>query len=244
VRKQAVNPGGDGQVGAKALDKERSFVLFMRTAEGSLRAMPKVSQEHSDAQRRAILAAAIRCFARDGFHRTTMRDVLRESGASAGALYLYFKSKEELVEAIAESRHVQEREWIAAALDQPDLAAGIRILVALFGKALMDRASRQERRLSVQLWAEALRDQRVHKSVMDGVDMPTELLTRLFKAAQKRGEFPRALDCHAASRVLIALFQGMVLQIAWDPNVDVKPHLKVVESMAIALIEKEKGEKR
>ncbi len=37
-----------------------------------------------------------------GFHKTTMADVIRESGLSAGAVYGYFKSKEEIVAAIAD----------------------------------------------------------------------------------------------------------------------------------------------
>jgi AcrR family transcriptional regulator len=205
--------------------------------------MPKVSQEHADAQRKGILEAAIRCFAREGFHRTTMRDVIHESGMSAGALYLYFKSKDDLIEAIAEDRHMQEREWLTSALEQTDLAASVRVLITLFGKALVDRTARQERRLSIQLWAEALRDERIRQSVLAGVDMPISLLSRLLKAAQKRGEFPRYLDAQATSRVLIALFQGMVLQIAWEPNVAISPALRVAESMLLTLIEKAKEQR-
>lgn len=200
--------------------------------------MPKVSQEHSDAQRGAILDAAIRCFAREGFHRTTMRDVVRESGMSAGALYVYFKSKDELIEAIAESRHLRERQWITAALDKDDLAASVRALVTVFWRALMDHEKQEERRLSVQLWGEALRSQKVRESVLAGVDEPIELLRTRLKAAQKRGEFPRSLDCRATARVLIALFQGLVLQLAWDPNVSITPYAKVVETMLLSLIDK------
>jgi AcrR family transcriptional regulator len=197
--------------------------------------MPKVSPQHAQAQKKIILQAAVRCFAEQGFHPTTMRDVLRESGMSAGALYLYFKSKEDLIEAIAENRHLHERRWITEALEQTDLAAGMRLLLTLFGKALADRAARLERRLSVQLWAEALRDEKVRRHILAGVHMPADLLTRLFQAARKRGEFPRSLDPRAAARILIALFQGMVLQIAWEPGVPVDRCLKVVDSMLLAL---------
>ena len=48
--------------------------------------MARVSQEHLDARRRQILEGAARCFARDGFHSTTMQDILRETGLSAGAV--------------------------------------------------------------------------------------------------------------------------------------------------------------
>jgi TetR/AcrR family transcriptional regulator, transcriptional repressor of aconitase len=201
------------------------------------RAMAKVSQAYSDAQRKIILDAAVRCFAKEGFHRTSMRDVIRESGTSAGALYLYFKSKEELIEAIADNRHHYERQWIASAMQQADFRTSIAVLISRFGKALSDPAARRERRLSVQLWAEALRDERVRRHILKGVAMPTDLLARLLKAAQARGEFPRLLDCRAAARVLIAVFQGVVLQVAWEPKVPVQRYLKVFEAMLLGLTE-------
>ena len=62
--------------------------------------MPKVTEEHVAARRRQILSAALRCFARQGFHRTTMQDIFREADLSPGAVYSYFGSKDELIAAI------------------------------------------------------------------------------------------------------------------------------------------------
>ena len=56
--------------------------------------MPKVSQEYSEARRRQIIDAAYQCFARKGFHQTTMRDIYAEAKLSAGSVYHYFDSKE------------------------------------------------------------------------------------------------------------------------------------------------------
>lgn len=58
--------------------------------------MPKISDEQRQARREQILAAVWRCFLRKGVHGTSMEDLIRESGLSAGAVYLYFKSKHEL----------------------------------------------------------------------------------------------------------------------------------------------------
>src|SRR5215216_7206950 len=63
--------------------------------------MPRVSQHHLDSRRQQILDAATRCFARNGFHATSMQDVLAEANLSAGALYRYFRGKEEIISAIA-----------------------------------------------------------------------------------------------------------------------------------------------
>ena len=64
--------------------------------------MPKVGQAHLDARRQQIVDAARARFARDGFARTSMADIVAESGLSIGAIYRYFKSKDELVVAVCE----------------------------------------------------------------------------------------------------------------------------------------------
>ncbi|MEQ8557710.1 MAG: helix-turn-helix domain-containing protein [Henriciella sp.] len=53
------------------------------------------------ANRQAILAAARQVFARIGFDATTVRDIIRETDLAAGTFYNYFRSKEEVFEAIA-----------------------------------------------------------------------------------------------------------------------------------------------
>jgi AcrR family transcriptional regulator len=57
-------------------------------------------QERIDRRRAQILAGASRVFARQGFHRTTVREVAREAGIADGTIYLYFASKQELLLAL------------------------------------------------------------------------------------------------------------------------------------------------
>jgi AcrR family transcriptional regulator len=59
---------------------------------------PDVSEE----RRNQIIESAIKVFAREGFANTRMEDVATESGLSKGLLYWYFKSKEEIIIAIAD----------------------------------------------------------------------------------------------------------------------------------------------
>lgn len=54
------------------------------------------------ANRRAILTAARRVFALIGYEATTVRDIIRETNLASGTFYNYFKSKEEVFQAIAE----------------------------------------------------------------------------------------------------------------------------------------------
>ncbi|MFC4036645.1 TetR/AcrR family transcriptional regulator [Streptomyces polygonati] len=64
--------------------------------------MPKVTQAHLDARRQQIVDAARARFAGHGFARTSMADIVTESGLSNGAIYRYFASKEEIVVAVCE----------------------------------------------------------------------------------------------------------------------------------------------
>ncbi|ABW10159.1 transcriptional regulator, TetR family [Parafrankia sp. EAN1pec] len=64
--------------------------------------MPRVGQAHLDARRQQILDAARARFASHGFARTSMADVVAESGLSTGAIYRYFTSKDEIVIAVCE----------------------------------------------------------------------------------------------------------------------------------------------
>src|SRR3954470_18901979 len=75
---------------ARLVKNERSFYIV---------GMPRVSEEHLERRRRQILDAARRCFVRKGVHETSMQDIFAESGLSAGAVYRYFKSKNEIVAA-------------------------------------------------------------------------------------------------------------------------------------------------
>src|ERR1700733_4966325 len=88
--------------------------------------MPKVSQSYLDARRAEILDAAIACFAKEGFHRTTMADIVEESQLSPGAIYNYFDSKEEIIEAIAEDRREIEQQLMTEAAKEPNVSAALR----------------------------------------------------------------------------------------------------------------------
>ena len=92
------------------------------------------------ANRQAILEAARQVFARLGADAATVRDIIRETDLAAGTFYNYFKSKEEVFEALADEGVVRNlarapwpyveqnaRDWCA----QPPAPAAVRFLVTL-----------------------------------------------------------------------------------------------------------------
>lgn len=65
--------------------------------------MPRLAVEAKEARRDHILRAALRCFARSGYHPTTVDDIAAEAGVSKGAPYVYFESKEALFQQLYDS---------------------------------------------------------------------------------------------------------------------------------------------
>jgi AcrR family transcriptional regulator len=183
--------------------------------------MPRISAARASAQRERILDAALTCFAREGFHAATMQDIVAESGLSPGAIYGYFKGKTEVVMAIASERHAMERQRMQQALAAADLDTSLVRLVEGFVLGLRDAQERRWRRLAVQLWAESLSNPRLKREALAGVSQAVEILSPMIRAAQRQGRWPRHLDPQSAARVMVAVLQGISLQLAWDDTIDI-----------------------
>jgi AcrR family transcriptional regulator len=186
--------------------------------------MPKISEEQKTARRLEILEAAERCFARQGFHRTTMEDIIRQLKSSPGAVYCYFRGKNEIVAAIAEQRHKRESALLADLLASANVAEGLEHLARTFVGMLQDPEEKERRKLTIQIWAESLRDARIRKIVERGIRQ-RDLLTTALRKAQQSGQLPKDLDPDAFSRVLLALAQGLILQQAWEPALNFESYL-------------------
>jgi AcrR family transcriptional regulator len=196
--------------------------------------MPKVSKQYLEARCSEILDAAVVCFARSGFHKATMRDIIRESGMSAGAIYNLFSSKQEIVAAIASRRHDEERRIFEEALKQPTLAKSLENIRDHFLSDLNIPKQRMRRRVTVQLWAEAQHDPKLQKVAKDTFAKPFKLLRDLLREGQRRGEIGKRIDADAMARFLIAAFHGLVLQAEWDERLVIKPQMDIFNVLLAA----------
>jgi TetR/AcrR family transcriptional regulator, transcriptional repressor of aconitase len=183
--------------------------------------VPRITPARASAQRERILDAALTCFAREGFHAATMQDIVTESGLSPGAIYGYFKGKTDVVTAIASERHAMERRRMEQALAAGDIDTSLVRLVEGFVLGLRDVQERKWRRLAVQLWAESLSNPPLKREALGGVTQAIELLAPMIDKAQREGRWPAHLDPASAARVLIAILQGISLQLAWDDTIDI-----------------------
>jgi len=183
--------------------------------------MPKVSEEHLEAKRETILHAAVACFVRDGFHKTTMSDIAEMAGVSDGLAYRYFSGKDEIIQEavrLASGSQVADFE----SLDEDDVEAMIELLYWSSFKRfeLPDRATTVG--LRMRSWSEALEDEEVRRPVVARWERYAPVTERLWRRAQEEGLIPTDLDPTAISRVMLAIHDGLDLQWALDRGLDVE----------------------
>ncbi|CAL9387892.1 hypothetical protein SUDANB176_01197 [Streptomyces sp. enrichment culture] len=182
--------------------------------------MARVSQEHLDARRRQILDGAAFCFARNGFHATSMQDVLKEVDLSAGAVYRYFSGKEELITAIVTEvldtvRGILEQ----AARESPPPTPDVLIPRALTRMreqrpATLDDGEWMFPRLMIQVWTETTRSPELAAVLGEGYRNVRAAWAGMAERYKDAGLMPADADADAMARAMIALVQGFAAQTA------------------------------
>ncbi|WP_331723891.1 TetR/AcrR family transcriptional regulator (plasmid) [Streptomyces coelicoflavus] len=183
--------------------------------------MARVSQTHLDARRRQILDGAKRSFTRNGFHATSMQDVLTEAGLSAGAVYRYFSGKDELIEAVASEAFAE----VSAAFETAAHGAPLRplheVLTGVLDAALQKQSEQAGAtdpqafpRLVIQVWGEAARNEALRNALNDGYSRMRGIWSELIKDYQEAGQLRTDVPADHIVRTLLAVIQGFIIQRA------------------------------
>jgi len=165
-------------------------------------------------QRRRILDAAIACFAREGFHGTSMQKICAEAGMSPGALYRYFRSKEELIGAIV----ADERSGRKQMMDQ--VATAPSLLTALTGcmSELLERPRLPSVKLGPEIMAEAIRNTALRDAIEPVEEEGRAHLRQAVAGAMTSGEIDPALDLDDVLILLQAIADGLLLHHQLHPD--------------------------
>ncbi|HJN87479.1 MAG: TetR/AcrR family transcriptional regulator [Dehalococcoidia bacterium] len=180
--------------------------------------MPKVSEQYLDERRQHILGAATACFARQGFHRTTMQDIYNECGLSPGAVYNYFSSKDDIIVAACLDSQEDNSALMEDIAGEQDTRLALEQLISAIIDQLDAPGVRAAVGLNIELWAEALHNPRVG-GLLEGIPDP---LIEIIVRGQRQGEISFDLDPEAVVRVIAATINGLIPQIALDDSTNVQ----------------------
>jgi TetR/AcrR family transcriptional regulator, fatty acid metabolism regulator protein len=171
-------------------------------------------------RRRAILAAAVRVFARSGYHGARVGDIAEEAGVAHGLLYHYFSSKEEVLATVFREnwRDLLEVLHRVEEADEPadeQLRGVVKILL---------RSWRNDPDLVRVMVREVARSPHLQSQV-DEVREVFLVLQRIVERGQAAGLFRNELDARLASWVVYGaleeLLTGWVLGQLPDGDEDV-----------------------
>jgi AcrR family transcriptional regulator len=176
--------------------------------------MPKVSQQYRDARREHILNSARRCFLRDGFHATSMQDLFAEAGLSAGAVYRYFASKDEMIVAITEENLRDAAAMIhSAATQQPGRSVGA-VMAEIFAMIQSRDAQDGLGGLPLLAWAEALRNPELAAQFQNLISQMRTDLAEVIRHHQDSANPPAEVPADALAALLVAIVPGYIIQFA------------------------------
>jgi AcrR family transcriptional regulator len=179
---------------------------------------PSLRDEQKALTRRRLLDSAETVFARSGFHGASVEEIAREAGATSGALYSNFASKEDLFLALFEER---------IATDVGDysqiVAAGATLERQARGAADHWMGILRERPdyfpLLIEFWAYAIREPQLRVRLAGRFAALRSASARLvFQGAQRQGFPPNAEAGKFVGQLINALGNGLALEKLTDPD--------------------------
>lgn len=170
--------------------------------------------DHRTEQQRRILAAAVACFARAGFHGTSMQQICAEAQMSPGALYRYFPSKESLIGAIVESERTERARLFQELSDAPSFLDGLAAGLA----TVLTEETLVCAKLGPEIMVESIRNARLREAVEPVEAESREMLREALVAADAAGEIQPGADLDDLMILLQAIGDGLQLYSQLHPE--------------------------
>jgi AcrR family transcriptional regulator len=182
---------------------------------------PDVSEE----RKQQILDAAEKVFTRKGLDEARMDDIAEGTGLSKGTLYLYFKSKDDLIIAILERIFQHTFEQLETRMgDELSAAEAIRQFAEEAGREYTSMLRIMP--IAYEFLALAFRNKTVQKALKRYFNLYMEVLVPIIQRGIDSGEF-RQVDAQEVALAAGAIFEGTVLLWVYDKSrVDVEHHIR------------------
>ena len=170
----------------------------------------------SETRIKQIVQAAIKVFTRAGFQQASMDDIVVESGLSKGALYWYFKSKDEIIVAALDYLFAGELIGMRR-LANAEGSAEERLME--FARLSIEEVKNMMRitPITYEFYSLAFRNKTVQKSLRKYFQNAIDALVPVIEQGMAQGEF-RRVNAREAAITLGAIMEGSLLLWVFDPK--------------------------
>lgn len=180
---------------------------------------------------RQILEAAMLCFAKCGFHQTSMHDISAEAGISVGLIYRYFKNKEEVIAALAAEHKKDISDLLERAAGAPSLLEAMEILFTSYCTA--GPSPQLVSAFVIDLFAEASRNPKVAKIVRNVMSTKSDGVADLIARSPEAKRIAPWLDPQQIAEMIFAMNDGTMMRNVLRPG-GASPAKQREEQLAVA----------
>jgi TetR/AcrR family transcriptional regulator, repressor for uid operon len=213
---------------------ERSFCDSEPGAEGI---MPRLKPDTQRARRDHILDAALRCFARSGFHATTMQDICKVAVVSPGAVYVYFASKEDLIAGLCERDRAEFAERFGQLASAPNFLEALQSI----GEHYFVEMSPDRQRFVVEMGVESTRNPRIAEIFLNVDKFCCDSFEALFQRLKDEGRIAPRVDIPTLAKVFNVMGDGMFWRRAVEPGFNARAVLPVITELVGTMLNPVEG---
>jgi len=202
--------------------------------------MPKVVPEYKEEAKRRIIAAGIEVMGEKGYNQTTMEGIAAHLGVSKGALYLYFKSKDDLILESAKNMQAQLLQLSKLQADSSPTRNPLNIWTEILDSFMP--FDPKVNSLYFELIAMAEHNPDMNKISAQNLRDEIDMITREIVSQKQKGFIRSDVDPRTIAVALISMFNGLRLMILLgiDKN-EIRTRWIEIGSILLGIKDKEKS---
>ena len=166
--------------------------------------------------RQKLLDSALQVFARNGYERATVDEIVREAGFSKGAFYVHFETKEDLFWEMLEERITAQQETFRQVVDSS-------LSVAENERRILEQAFNMSAHplgpaVILEFTAHGMRNEKVREQLARMYERWHTFVAETLTAGQELGVVRKDIDLALLASTIMALFEGSMIQSHFAPD--------------------------
>jgi AcrR family transcriptional regulator len=191
--------------------------------------VPRITDERRESRREQVLEAARACLEEYGLEAMSMEMIIARSGLSTGAVYGYFKGKDQLINAVVTDGMAEMAEELSPVLNNPqppplpELMQQILQVMVNFGRYRKGNIDRLL--VSLQGWSHSQIDPGLKAATRASYSGLRTLFANSVRRWQVAGTFDASANPEGVAELLTSITLGFVAQRALAGSADVAAHV-------------------
>jgi AcrR family transcriptional regulator len=196
--------------------------------------VPRITEERREARREQVLEAARACLEEYGLEAVSMEMIIARSGLSTGAVYGYFKGKDEIISAVVIEGTAAMANDLAPVLRNPEPLPLPQFIGQVLGTMVsFGRHKGDVDRLlaSIHGWSHSQSDPKLKAATRASYSGLRKLFADAVRRGQATGTFDAGADPEDIAQLLTSITLGFVAQRALAGSAGIQAHVSALEAL-------------